>query len=390
MVIRLSKQKTITFLTAFLFFAIGNLSRMLQLFGIPRELSYGAYLLVLAAYFVMRLNTVSILDILYYLFVLPFVAYGLIKYGAYTRSDTDIFATVLVFLPAYLFFRTMQGQEELLGKGVLAAAWFSAFYLLVYYVLFVRRAVGYNMSYAYWVSFPICLLSDRFYRTKNPFCLVMVAAMYVSLVLSGCRGALLLTTLYMLWIFFGESFLQKRNKKKYLMIAFAVPIILLAASNMDLLISFLARYSGQSRNIRKLLEGNYLDSSSRDVIYMVCRSLIDQHPWGYGPLASRALLVGHNYPHSLYYELQLDMGRYLGFAVFCAVTYMTIANLFFYRSSRLRATASYLCIVCVGALMVSSSYYYEMNIPAMAALFVNHFREKRRKKETEQTDTASA
>lgn len=360
------------YLVGFLYFAVSNLSRMLQFAGIPREAMYVFFLAVLAIYFAKNLRAIGLVDVLYYAVVGSLTVWGLLKYSSYIEMRAQVLSMVILYLPAYLFFRLFSRHEAILAECVTAAGWYAAFYLLAYYVFCVRGNMGYSMPYAYWVSFPVCVLFHRFFETRRWRELVAASVLYVTLILSGCRGALLLTTLFgiVTAIEAARRFKEHWTVGKTLCLLGVIALVALVAFSMDSILSYLEQFSAISRNIRKLFDGNYLESTTRDAIYQTCKQLISDHPEGYGPLASRQLLWGDNYPHSLWYELQLDYGAVLGIFLFCVVCFITLYNVVAYRDSKLSMVVNYMAIIGMGSLMLSSSYYYEMNVPAMCGLFV--------------------
>ncbi len=375
-------NRGLLYVVGFLYFAVSNLSRMLQLAGIPREATYVLFLALLAVYFVKNLWDFHTLDFVYYAGVGSVTAWGLVKYASFIGSPLDIFAVLGLNLPAYLFFRLFSRHENILSECVTAAGWFSAVYLIPYYVFVVRGNVTYSMPYAYWVSFPICVLYHRFFETRRWMCLWVAILLYCTLVMIGCRGALLLTTLFCLYstLDAAHRYRWRWTSGRILCLLGALAVVALLAFYMDSILTFFAKFSETSRNIRKLFEGNYLESTTRDGIYQTCRQLIADSPGGYGPLASRQLLLGHNYPHSLWYELQLDYGVLFGLLLFCILCFITVFNVFAYRNSKLSMMVNYLAIIGVGSLMRSSSYYYEMAVPAMWGLFIARLMDVRRRR----------
>lgn len=374
-----SRRNWPLFVVGFLYFAVSNLSRMLALAGIPREAMYVLFLVFLAWYFVKNLRAIGWMDIAYYAVVVPLTVRGLLEYAPYIESRTSVLAVTILYLPAYLFFRLFSRHEDVLSACVTAAGWFAAFYLLPYYIFFVRGDSDYNMSYAYWVSFPICVLVHRFFHTKRWGGLVLAAILYSTLALAGCRGALLLTTLFCFFAMLDAAhrYHWRWTSGHILCLLGGIAVLVLLAAFWDSLLVFLEQFSGESRNIRKFFEGTYLESAQRDAIYQACQQLIDAKPSGYGVLASRKLLLDHNYPHSLWYELQLDHGAVLGILLFSGLAFISVFNVLAYRKTKLSLMVGYLAIVGMGALMFSSSYYYEMSVPAMCGLFVRRLAEAR-------------
>jgi hypothetical protein len=366
------RKNWLLYAVGFLYFAVSNLSRMFELAGVPREAMYVLFLAFLAFYFAKNLRSIGWLDLAYYAVVAPLTLRGLLNYATYIQSRASVLSVLILYLPAYLFFRLFARHEDILSKCVTAAGWYAALYLLPYYVFFVRGQLSYSMQYAYWVSFPVCMLVYRFFETKRWGGLVLAAVLYATLVLSGCRGALLLTTLFCLFASLDAArrYHWRWTSGRMLCLLGGIAVLVVLAASLDSILAFLEKFSGVSRNIRKLFEGNYLESSARTSIYQVCQELISARPGGYGPLASRRLLLGFNYPHSLWYELQLDYGPLCGILLFCGLVVISVCNVLAYRNTKLSFMVSYLAIVGLGSMMFSSSYYYEMHVPAMCGLFV--------------------
>lgn len=358
----------------FLYFAVSNISRMLLLVGIPRQVPYALFFLLLGAFFFKNLKSIVCLDVVYYLVVGAWIIPGVLKYGRYTAGMEYVLSFFILFVPAYLFFRLFSNWDEVLEKCFVAAGCFAALYLLPYYAVFIHgnSAVFYSMAYAYWIAFPICVFMHRYWETRKNVYLLFALLMYATLALSGCRGALLLTTLFVGFDFLGQWKPHLTTKNVLYIVSFVLALALVL-SNLESILSFLGHFSDTSRNIQKLLEGNYFVSSTREPIYERCKALLGNCPEGYGPFASRWLIPDHNYPHSLRYELQLDFGTLVGGTVFVLLWGITVFNVIVYRKTKLALVVNYLALVGMGSLTVSSSYYYEIYVPAMIGLFVGHF-----------------
>lgn len=363
----------LVFTVGFLYFAASNISRMLLLAGIPRQVPYAFFFTLLGIFFLKNLKSIVWVDFLYHAAVGWMVVHGVLKYAQYTNGTEYVLSVLVLFVPAYMFFRLFALRGDVLEKCFVAAAWFAALYLLPYYAFFIHgnSSVSYSMPYAYWISFPICVFARKYWETRKIVYLLFALVMYATLALSGCRGALLLTTLFVAFDILGQ-WNQRLTNKSILCIILVVLAATALLANLDSVLSFLGQYSDTSRNIRKLLEGNYLVSTTREPIYEKCQLLLDNHPEGYGPFASRWLIPDHNYPHSLRYELQLDFGKMVGGTIFVLLWAVTVFNMLAYRKTKLSLVVNYLAIVGMGSLIVSSSYYYEIYVPAMIGLFVSH------------------
>ena len=369
---RTTNQKIIG-IVAFLFFAISSISKILNLVGIPREASYVLYLAFFLMFFLVHLSHITLKDVLYYLIVLSIASYGLVRYGSYINSDANRLAIIIIFIPAYFFFRFC--DEQSMVEGFLKASYINALYSLVYYFFAVRIQSHYSMDYAYTAAVPLCAFFYLFIKEKKLWQLFVSIALFMTIVLAGNRGAMVFPVLCGIYYLFTDDKIEKTRRNKilrYILIALALAVIFGLFRNQ--IINILSGYSGVSRSIAKLLSGDFLTSVSRDHLYAVCKDYININPWGYGPLASRTFIRGGKwiYPHSLLYELQLDYGKYIGFILFAIFIYMAISNLIQYRKSSLRVVVAVISILGIGSLIISSSYYYEIYLPATIALYFNN------------------
>ena len=358
----------------FLYFSVSNISRTLLSLGVPREIPYALFFLLLGLFFCKYFKTISLVDLFYYLIVGGILIPGVLKYGHYTNGREFVLSFFILFLPAYLFFRVFSQWPSVMEKCFIASGWYAAAYLLPYYAICIHgnANVEYSMAYAYWIAFPICVFVHCFLENRKKAFLFLALLMFATLALSGCRGALLLTTLFAVYETIGH-WDKKISRTGILKSLLWITLIFLLAVNLNLILSLLGNFSGTSRNIRKMLEGNYFVSTTREPIYERCELLLEQRPGGYGPFASRWLIPDHNYPHSIKYELKLDFGKTVGSIVFILLYGITAFNVVVYRKSKLSVIVNYLAIVGMGSLMVSASYYYEIYVPAMIGLFVGHF-----------------
>ncbi len=357
------------YLVGFLFFSISNISRMLQQFiGVPREISYVVYIALLALFFIKYIRRIRLFDLMYYVVFGVIVAYGLFMYSRYIDSSTRVYAVVLLFLPTFLFFRVF--DPEKLFKVFIASQYFASVYLLFYYVIDLRNQTGYSMDYAYWVVIPICTMFYLYMERGQARYLIFSGVMLVTLVLAGCRGALLLGIACIAYLYMARELQIRKTVGWYIKVFSVISVVTAAALAYTQILTYLTRYARYSRTIYKLVKGNLFDSYTRTVLYDTLKQFIKDRPLGYGPLASRKLLVADPYPHSFLYESLLDYGVVIGGIFFAAVIVMAVINLWRYRYSRFNIIIGYIEIIGLGSLMVSSSYFYEIYVPATIALFM--------------------
>lgn len=346
------------------FFSVSNFSRLLELFGIPRIAIYVVYTLINLLYFIKYLKRIRYIDVAYYILVLPIVIIGLMKNYSYINSIASVASVVLLFIPSFLFFRIVKINK--LQKGFDYSMYFAAIYLMFFYFFQVRSHVAYSMSYAYWVASPICYLFYKYSINKKKINLVISLCLFITLILVGCRGALLLTILCIIFLYLFCSN-EKKSKRtvRWCAVCGVFSILLI---NIDRVFLILEKYSNTSRNIRKLISGNFFDASTRNSIYELCKKYIEDNPMGYGCLSSRRLLIGHNYPHSFFYEMQLDFGKYIGTIIAVFVIILALYLLWKNRQSQMGAFIAILVIISFFSLFLSSSVYYDYTVPAILAI----------------------
>lgn len=357
-------------LVPFLFFAISCISKFLNSFGIPREVSYAIYLMMFACFFIINIRKLLFFDFAYYLIVIPVVIWGVLKFGVYINSYTNKLAILINFFPAYFFFRFCDTENFL--KGFKAATYVNVVYLLFSYMTTVRFQEIYSMDYAYSAAVPLCAMLYYYISDKKLWKLILVAILFFTITISGNRGAMvfpLICGLY--YIYTDAQFNSSKKRALYIGIILAIIFIIIVWLFSSQIIRYLEQYSGMSRNISKLVNGDFFSSATRERLYAQCAVLIKSNPYGTGPLSSRMLIDGFIYPHSLLYELQIDYGQYFGILLFALIIYITVKNLFIYRKSNLRIYVAIASILGVGSLMISSSFYYETYVPATLAFFVN-------------------
>lgn len=360
------KQMTLSLMMSILYFGISDISRALAHVGISRVISYIVYILIFILFALKYLPRLRICDIVYHIIIIPIAVSGLGKYAAYINSDSNVYAMVIMVIPSYYFYRVC--DDDNLVEGNKRAATFSTIYLLIYYFVYIRRTSGYDMNYAYWIAPPMCVNFYYYLEKKIKLNLISSVIMFITLVLSGSRGALGLSILCLLYFI---VFRKHNLKIAIVTVLFIITASLFVFFYPDIVFNFLNRFSGKSRNIMKLLNGDFLQSSSRDKLYEICKKLIDANPNGYGPLASRELIDEYPYPHSIFYELQLDFGRDIGICVFVMIFAMAAFNIIYYCNKRMQVVVGIIEILGLCSLMVSSSYYQETYVPATIALFVN-------------------
>lgn len=367
------KKKEYVLLTvSFLYFAVSNISRMLELIGIGRVFPYIIFFSLFIIFAIRSLSKLKMIDIAIYAVITVIFAYGLSHYSTYIASSLNVLSIFAINYPAYYYFKLC--DDDYIEKGARYSSVFSTVYLLFYYFVIIRPKGWYDMNYAYWIATPLVLQSYYFFKDGKKINLFASLIMLFTLFISGCRGALLLAIISLGYLyFFGDI----KKQKKITIGIVLLTIVVIAFININTIAEYLGAYSSTSRNIQKLLSGDFFDSASRENVYNYAKHLIELKPTGYGPLASRKLISFEPYPHSIYYEMQLDYGRILGSLAVFIIMAMGCYNLFYYRKTKLQGVVAVVTIMGLFSLIISGSYFYEAYVPANIALFVKAISAKR-------------
>ena len=185
---------------------------------------------------------------------------------------------------------------------------------------------------------------------------------------TGARGGLLFSTLCLIYLYLSEA---KTGKKQLIRVGSFSIFFLFIYLNLNRIISYISQYSNISRNLNTIINGQFFVSDSRMFLYNRCQDLINKKPWGYGPMGSRSALYGYPYPHSLWYELQLDYGKVFGILFFISIILVCILLLLFALKKKSAPLIGTICFIGVFQLFVSSTLYQEYCIPAIIALIIS-------------------
>lgn len=373
------KKDKVLLTVSFLYFAVSNVSRMLELIGIGRAVSYIIYFLLFFIFVINSFSKLKLIDIAIYIAISIILVFGVTHYSNYITSSINVLSVFAINFPAYYFFRLC--DDEYIEKGARYSSVFSTVYLLFYYFAFIRPKGWYDMNYAYWIATPLVLQCYYYFKDGKKINLFASLIMLLTLFISGCRGALLLTITSLGYLyFFGDI----RKQKKITIGIVLIAIVVIVFVNINTITEYLGAYSSTSRNIQKLLSGDFLASASRENVYDYAKYLIDSKPTGYGPLASRKLISFEPYPHSIYYEMQLDYGRVIGSLAVFSIMAMGVYNLLYYKKTKLQGVVAIVTIMGLFSLIISGSYFYEAHVPATIALFVKSISAKKQIKNAQQ------
>lgn len=351
------------------FFSASPISKFLDLFGINRVISYSLLLLIIFMFLIKNLSKITIDMFLYYLLVTPLLVYGVYKNGIYITKVINIYSIFLVFYPAYLLFRIINIKE--IVKGIRN----SSYIILLFYLpqVFILDMNYQYMDFAYWTQLALCVVIYYAIKERKILDILLGGIGLICQVIFGSRGALVGIVAFIFYIY-----IKKINYRKVVLMIIGGVGFLYAYLQLDYIILWLSRYGISSRTLMKLYNREFTSSKARDLIYSNASNFINSKPQGYGVLGSRSLIM--TYPHSYFYELMIDFGKYLGFVLFIMITLTAIYLLISCKSDDDILVSSLFCVLGLITLSVSGSFYYEYYFPIILALFFKFKKERKKRK----------
>lgn len=352
-----------------LWLAITPISGIFGFLGVPRVVTYGVFLIMLFFYVIDRVYTLreardhGIDIIFFYCIVAPMVLIGIVRFWEYFSNESAAYVIIIFMLPAYFMVRTTN------TRSLVSAIRIASYITLLYYYpqpLIEQLDVQY-MEYGYWIEFSLCAICAFALKKRKPFDIALSVYGFASLLVFGCRGALIGTVLFLLFFYLKNGFTIA--KAGLALAVTGVSAALLA--NIQSLYTALQGMGIQSRTLRLMIEGEFSSSNGRDVLYERCREIVDSTFIPGGPLSSRALLKGYPYPHSFLYELQIDFGMVVGTVLFLAIVGIALYMLIKAADWDHYCLAALFFIVGLTMLSMSSSLYHQIYIPGGLALFVS-------------------
>lgn len=352
--------------------ALTPISGVFELFGIPKVLVYGIFVVLLFFYVIDRAYTLrkagdnGIDILLFYCVVAPMVLIGIARFNSYFSNESAAYVILIVMLPAYFMVRTTQ------IRSLISAIRIASYITLLYYYPqpFIDKLDIQYMEYGYWIEFSLCAVCAFALRERKLPDIALSIYGLATLLVFGCRGALIGTILFLLFLYLKNGFTPA--KAGFALAVTGVGAVILA--NIQSIYIALQGIGIQSRTLRLMVEGEFSSSNGRDALYQQCQSIIDSISIPDGPLSSRALLKGYPYPHSLFYELQIDFGAFVGILIFLLIVGISIYLLVKAKDWETYCPAALFLLVGLVMLSVSSSVYHQFYIPAGLALFASYRR----------------
>lgn len=355
------KKNKFDILMITIYLCAGMLKDALEMINIPGVISYIISTIFILIHFFKCIEMKRINTYIYYFILSFFLLPGIVRYS--TRIGTErSFLIIYNFYMAYYVFRHIDIETTFIGFRLYS-------YLSLFFYL--PQATKYNnqlmyMDFAYSILLPMCFLAYDLFEKKNLFKFLLLAISFVFLLSFGCRGALVAFVLFIIYTIVFNDYVKHR----FLWIVGSLIVLILLYFNLESIFEMLQSYGYSGRTIDKLLSGTFTQSTSRDEIYETCINLIKQNPLGLGILGSRRYF--DPYCHSIVYEILIDVGYIFGPMILIYIVYICFRGLFKVPNKQYRLILSMLIICGIIRLLVSSSLYHNIYIPAILAL-INSF-----------------
>jgi O-antigen ligase len=200
------------------------------------------------------------------------------------------------------------------------------------FVTLIQGKVLQYMVYSYFLLLPICVCFEyaNMSKTKFDFFVALIAS--ASMIACGARGAAVSLLLYFVVCLFRNDFRRLRigqiAKLFFLFGALSV-VILYYNELLNIIVSLFESLNIDSRTIRYLQEGNFLEDSGRQSISAtVIRGLL-ANPLGYGLYGDRYVtgFFGsgkYRYAHNFFLEIWCDFGIIGGTILIALIAFILI------------------------------------------------------------------
>lgn len=130
----------------------------------------------------------------------------------------------------------------------------------------------------------------------------------------------------------------------------------------DNVMTYMDEHGASSRTLLKISDGSIEESDTRDAIYTIMLTAVDEQPIGYGPMGDRYILNKHGnqgYAHSIIYEFLVDYGIILGPILLFVLFVSILFKLKYYFKSEVYYYFTAFLAMGLIKLFVSGSYLEE-------------------------------
>lgn len=315
---------------------------------------------LISGYFLVAVDVILVEVMVGVLFFISYNAFPLTQvfYDEYAMFLRQVF---VVYLPAGVILYHIKDFSGCF-RYTRKIALFGSVFLLISYALGYVEVNGYQ----YWgvhLSPMLLLLFGSYLDKKAKSDLIMIIINCI-MILFGGRQSLFVAIVGLCLMYFIMN-KDKKQKRLLVMIILAfIILIIILGSNMFLsvLSHFLDAFNIDSRTLEMVLNGELVDTSSRETIYESSLEAIRNSQGFSGVFADRYLLRAYGswmaYPHNIFFEFILDFGKICGGVISILMVVLVIANLTSGIKERKTFVALLVSLVFI-RLLVSSSFVIE-------------------------------
>lgn len=229
-----------------------------------------------------------------------------------------------------------------------------------------------SMTIGYMLSVCTIVVVQSYYDSRSIFKFILIIIDIISLVLAGCRGALLSLLIFILISFIRDKTEEKSQKKRvvnFVIISTFFSLIIVFYDYIMALVANLFSSIGISGRIVTLLSNGEIGQSlGRRYLYDMIRNSWSNMPsLGYGLFGDRMFLDGY-YAHSLYYEIITDFGKVFGSILLVLLICLLIISI---KNIQKRSITIIVSSYSISRLLFSSSYLVDPCFWIMLGVFLN-------------------
>ncbi len=249
-------------------------------------------------------------------------------------SKNPLYLIFVYSLPGYIFARKLTDYECF--ESIMRLFSYTVVILSILVFVFVRdSSASQYMTFSYNMLTQLLFLMFKTPRKRKVLHYVIVGLGLCAFVLGGARGALVSLVIATAWLYMSKQRNGKRLIVGISIVLIGLIVALLKNEVLLLLSNLLNKLSIDSRTIRYLIDGDFLNDSSRLNLFASSREAVGL--LGKGLMGDRAAIG--SYPHNLLLEIAIQYGALLG-AVLIILLLICIG-----RSLFSKKTSEYIWIV---------------------------------------------
>lgn len=236
------------------------------------------------------------------------------------------------------------------------------------------------MTFAYTGLSSIMIGFYYSYKQKHFLGIIISTLSCLTVVLGGCRGALLTITVFLSLILI---FNVKKNSSRFIIIISAILLFLNINTVISITGDILGQFGYESRILQLLENEELVESEGRDLVFQKALSIIS--PLGHGIFSDRILLEHVSdavYCHNIILEILVDFGIFTGGAILGIILIACIKSI---RLNTIKYNLSHTFLVYYSISMIfvkymlSSSYLISPEIALIFAWYLKNSVDKMNK-----------